>query len=189
MTDQSALAGILLHARARVHGDGRARPPDSQMLRDLGRVDARFVPAGADFGGDRAGAWRVPLPRATILPISSGSRISALPSPLPVIFGAGQPKFRSMKFKAGTPPVHAAARGKIYSGSRPNSCKRRDALSGQSRSQQPARRLVSDRRNNIQPLAESISLTAPRRARARGTAGAWPRRSRPPSAQARRARR
>ena len=31
----------------------------------------------------------------TTAPIFSGSRIMALPSPLPVIFGAGQPKFRS----------------------------------------------------------------------------------------------
>ena len=35
----------------------------------------------------------------TTLPIRAGSRIMALPSPLPVILGAGQPKFTSKNWK------------------------------------------------------------------------------------------
>ena len=56
----------------------------------------------------------------TISPIRSGSRISALPSPFPVIFGAGQPKFRSMNSNPAL-SSSCAARA-ISSGSRPNSC-------------------------------------------------------------------
>ena len=86
----------------------------------------------------------------------AGSRIMALPSPLPVIFGAGQPKLMSMNWKPA--PSNCRAAAAMYSGSLPKSWS--------PATPSPGSRFRMSRAfwffpfENIQPLADSISLTA-----------------------------
>ena len=91
------MSGIELVARAGVDGHG-ARALALADAGHLGGIDAWTHPSRRGSSPSPAVSSRARR-RARLRPAAFGSRIRALPSPLPTIFGAGQPKLRSIKAK------------------------------------------------------------------------------------------